>query len=121
MIRSIDYDGISHARLTRAMTQARLPATTRVLMAEIFRAIPVGTWRHISHQTLARRLGISESTVSRGMALLDGSLLDADGAQINRAPFIERRPRQDGRPGYEICPLPPPELRAKTKRGKASR
>lgn len=106
------YDGISHARLTRMMTQARLPPTARVLMAEIFRCIPIGTWRHISHDTFHRRLGISESTVSRGMALLDGSLIDDAGLPLNRTPFIQRRKRIN-KPGYEICPLPPPELRPK--------
>jgi hypothetical protein len=98
------------------MTQARLPPTTRVIMAEIFRCVPVGTWRHISHAALARRLGLSEGTVSRGMALLAGALIDANGAPVNRTPFIDRRPRQGGHPGYEICPLAPPELRPKPPR-----
>jgi hypothetical protein len=88
--------------MTRKMTQARLPATTRVVMAEVFRDIPVGTWGRVSHRTLARRLGFSESTISRGMELL-----------VEHR-FVDRRPRDDG-PGYEICPLPPPELRPKPK------
>jgi len=108
----LDYDGLSHARLTRKMTQARLPATTRAVMAEIFRCIPVGVWRHISHDTLRRRLGLSESTISRSMALLAGETRDEAGEPVNRLPFIARRWRSSGS-GYEICPLPPPELRPK--------
>jgi hypothetical protein len=33
--------------------------------------------------------------------------------------FVDRRPRDDG-PGYEICPLPPPELRPKATRPPAA-
>lgn len=108
--RPAEWDGISHARLTRRMTQAHLSPSARVVMAEIFRCIPVGSWRHISHATLARRLGLSESTVSTAMGLLAGETLDAAGLPVNRTPFISRR-RSQGRRGYEICPLPPPELR----------
>jgi hypothetical protein len=96
----LDYDGVKHGRVTRKMTQARIPATARVIMAEVFRDIPVGTWGRVSHRTLARRLDFSESTISRGMDLLV------------HGGFVDRRPRADG-PGYEICPMPPPELRPK--------
>jgi hypothetical protein len=103
-----DYDGVMHARLTRRMTQAPLPPTVRLLMAEIFRAIPVGRWRHISNATFAHRLRISESTVSRGMEMLVAG------------DYIQRRPRTDG-PGYEVFPLPPPELRPKLLRRQPER
>jgi hypothetical protein len=112
-LRPVDYDGVMHARLTRKQTQARLPATARVILAEVLRAIPVGSWRRLSNATLAARLGFSESTVSRGMALLAAEARDAAGELINRTPFLQRRPARDGRPGYELSPLPPPELRPK--------
>jgi hypothetical protein len=103
-VRPHAFDGLSHARLTRAMTQAKLPPAYRVLLAEIARVVPIGAWRHLSHDTLRTRLRLSESTVSRGMRALAEAPV----------PFIERRWVADagrGRPGYQIRYLGPPELR----------
>lgn len=113
-----EWDGVSHGRMTRKMTQARLPFAARVLLAEIHRKIPIGTWAAIPNAWWARALGMSESTVSRNMALLAGETVDADGRPLNPTPFIARRRREDGKPGLETCPLPPPELRPKPRRSK---
>ena len=112
-----NYIGKRHARLTSSMLR-HLPKMQRLVLMELRYRLKDGETKHISQDTLQRATGLSEATISTAMRLLAGETVVIKG--VTHEPpaqtFIRRewvKDKGDGRAGYMITMLPPPELRTR--------
>jgi hypothetical protein len=105
---SPDWRGTRHARIPRSILAARIPKSAKECLVALRYLIPDGETKRISHDTIARRAGLSEGSVSPAMKILAG-----EHPNYPHIRFVTRDWQQDGhgQPGFAITMLPPPELR----------
>lgn len=111
-----DYAGKRHARLTASMR--KLTKAQRLVLFELRYRIRDNETQHISQAALHRATGLSEATISIAMRQLAGETVTVKGDTLPPPGhiFITRtwvEDKGDGRPGYQITMLPPPELRTR--------